>query len=53
MQIKWGNRFTFQQFMELENLYNSTIRAGAITNPLTMNIVKKIAITSVDMGEAR
>lgn len=52
MQIKWGNRFTFQQFMELENLYNSTIRAGAITNPLTMNIVKKIAITSVDMGEA-
>lgn len=52
MQIKWGNRFSFQQFMELENLYNSTIKAGAITNPLTMNIVKKIAITSVDMNAA-
>ena len=52
MQIKWGQRFTFQQYLELENLYTSTVRAGGITNPLTMAIIKKIAVANVDMNTA-
>ena len=52
MQIKWGQRFTFQQYLELENLYTSTVRAAGITNPLTMAIIKKIAIANVDMNTA-
>lgn len=52
MQIKWGTRFTFQQYLELENLYTSTIKAAGITNPLTMAIIKKIAIANVDMNTA-
>lgn len=38
--------------MELENLYTSTVRAAGVTNPLTMAIIKKIAIANVDMSAA-
>lgn len=52
MQIKWGNRFTFEQYLQLENLYTNTLRATGITDPLKKDMIKKIAIISVDMEQA-
>ena len=49
MQIKWGMRFTFEEFLQLENLYTNTLRATGITDPLKKDMIKKIAIISVDV----
>lgn len=49
MQVKWGMRFTFEEFLQLENLYTNTLRATGITDPLKKDMIKKIAIISVDM----
>lgn len=52
MQIKWGPQFTFQEFLSLEHLYTNTIQSTGTTNPLTIDIVKKIAVISVMMEKA-
>lgn len=52
MQIKWGQQYTFQEYLALEHLYTNTIQSTGTTNPLTIDIVKKIAIVSVNMEKA-
>ena len=52
MQIKWGMQYTFEEYIRLEDIYTNTIRRAGITNPLTMDIVKKIAVVSVGMDKA-
>lgn len=52
MQIKWGSQYTFQEFLSLEHLYTNTIQSTGTTNPLTIDIVKKIAIVSVMMEKS-
>ncbi len=52
MQIKWGPKYSFQQYLKLEDLYTNTVKSNSITNPLTLDIIKKIAIVSVEMDQA-
>ena len=52
MRIKWGGKYTLEQFIGLENLYTNTIKSFGVTTPLTQDIIKKIAIISVEMEEA-
>lgn len=52
MQIQWGSDYSFQEFLKLENLYTNTVRSNAITNPLTLDMIKKIAIVSIKMDRA-
>lgn len=52
MQIKWGMQYTFEEYIRLEDIYTNTVRRAGITNPLTMDIVKKIAVVSVGMDKA-
>lgn len=51
MQIKWGTQYNFQQLISLEHLFSNTIRSTGTTNPLTIDIIKKIAIVSVNMED--
>lgn len=52
MQIKWGTQYDFQQFISLENLFTNTLQSTGTTNPLTIDIIKKIAIVSINMERA-
>lgn len=52
MRIKWGSKYTLEQFIGLENLYTNTIKSFGVTTPLTQDMIKKIAIISVEMEEA-
>lgn len=49
MQIKWGTQYDFQQLIALENLFTNTLQSSGVTNPLTIDIIKKVAIVSVNM----
>ena len=49
MQIKWGTDFNFEDFIALEHLYTNTLASTGTTNPLVVDIIKKIAIISVRM----
>lgn len=51
MQIKWGTQYDFQQLISLEHLFTNTLQSTGTTNPLTIDIVKKIAIVSVNMED--
>ena len=52
MQIKWGTSFTFEEYLHLEDIYTNTVKRAGITNPITLDVVKKIAIVSVHMDKA-
>ena len=52
MNIKWGPQYEFTDSLKLEHLYNSTARSVGTTSPLTLDIIKKIAVISVQMDHA-
>jgi hypothetical protein len=52
MQIKWGPGYTLEEYIHLEDLYTNTAKRGGITNPITLDMVKKIAIVSVAMDRS-
>ena len=52
MNIKWGPQYEFTDYLKLEHLYNSTARSVGTTSPLTLDIIKKIAVISVQMDHA-
>lgn len=51
-QIKWGNNFSFEEYVQLENLLVSTLRANDITNPLQIDAIKKACKISVELDRA-
>lgn len=51
-QIKWGSSFSFAQLLQLENLFNNTIKAFNLTNPLSIDAVKKACKISVQIDDA-
>ena len=52
MSVQWGSEYTFEEYLKLENLYTNTVRSNGITNPLTLDVVRKIAVVSVAMDQA-
>lgn len=52
-QAKWGYNFTsFDQLMQLENLYTSTLKSYNISDPLRKDAIKKAAIVSLKIDES-
>ena len=52
MQLKWGTEYSFEDYIQLEFLYTNTAQSSGTTNPLTLDIIRKIAIISVEMEKA-
>lgn len=52
MEIKWGPQYEFSDYLKLEHLYNTTAKSTGTTSPLTLDIIKKIAVISVQMDHA-
>lgn len=51
-RIKWGGDYTFEEYVQLDSLLVSTLRAGDITNPLQIDAIKKAARISIQLDQA-
>lgn len=51
-RIKWGPNYTFEDYVQLENLLISTLRANDISNPLQIDAIKKACKISVQLDKA-
>lgn len=51
-KAKWGPNYEFSEYLKLEDITNSTIRSTGTTNPLTIDTIRKLAITSVMIDRA-
>ena len=51
-KIKWGGEYTFEEYVQLDSLLVSTLRAGDITNPLQIDAIKKAARISIQLDQA-
>jgi hypothetical protein len=51
-KIKWGANYEFEDFVQLENLLVSTLRANDITNPLQIDAIKKACKISLELDKA-
>lgn len=51
-KIKWGGEYSFEEYVQLDSLLVSTLRAGDITNPLQIDAIKKAARISIQLDQA-
>lgn len=51
-KIKWGANYSFEQYVQLENLLVSTLRANDISNPIQIDAIKKACKMSVALDKA-
>lgn len=50
--IKWGSGYTFEEYLKLENLLVSTLRANDITNPFQIDAIQKACLISLQLDKA-
>lgn len=50
--LKWGTKYTFEEYIKLDALYTRTIKANNITNPLQKEAVKTLCKIHIEMDEA-
>lgn len=50
--LKWGEQYTFEDLIKLDNTYNKTIKANNIVNPLQKEAVKELCKIHIEMDEA-
>lgn len=48
-KIKWGEEFTFQQIVKLEDIYENTVKQYNITSSLQQDAIRKAAKLSIKM----
>lgn len=51
-RLKWGGDYTFEDFLHLENLFNSTLKANEIESPLQIDSIKKACKISCSLDRA-
>ena len=51
-ELKWGPNYTFEEYVQLENLLVSTMQAGDVSNPLRIDAIKKACKLSVELDKA-
>lgn len=50
--IKWGSGFSFEDLIQLENLFSTTVSAFDINNPMQIDIVKKACKISLMVDQS-
>jgi len=51
-RLKWGEQYTFEDLIKLDNMYTRTLKANKITNPLQKEAVKTLCKLHIEMDEA-
>lgn len=51
-QIKWGQNYTFEELISLENLFVNTLNANDVSNPMQKDAIKKACKMSVALDRA-
>ena len=51
-QVKWGSNYSFEEYVQLENLLISTLRANDVSNPMQIDAIKKACRISVELDKA-
>ena len=51
-RIKWGTNFAFEELIQLENLFSTTIGAFDINNPMQIDAIKKACKASLLLDKA-
>lgn len=51
-KIKWGEIYTFEELIMLENLFVSTLKANDVSNPMQKDAIKKACKISVQLDRA-
>lgn len=50
--LKWGSNYSFEEYVQLENLLVSTLRANDISNPMQIDAIKKACRISLELDKA-
>lgn len=50
--MKWGEGYSFEEYLKLENLLVSTLRANDITNPFQIDAIQKACLISLQLDKA-
>jgi len=50
--IKWGPGYTFNEYLEMENLFIETVKSHDLQDPLHFDNLKKACRLSIDMNKA-
>lgn len=51
-KIKWGQDYTFEELITLENLFTKTLESNDISNPMQIDAIKKAAKMSISLDRA-
>lgn len=51
-KIKWGQKYSFDELIALESLFNQTMAANDISNPMQIDAVKKAVKMSISLDQA-
>lgn len=51
-KLKWGDGYSFEQYLQLESLLTSTLKAGDVSNPLRIDAIKKACRISIELDKA-
>ena len=51
-KIKWGQKYSFDELIALESLFNRTMESNHISNPMQIDAVKKAVKMSVSLDQA-
>lgn len=52
VRSKWGSQYEFSEYLRLEDIYNNTVSSVGSTSPLTLDTIRKLAVTSVMIDKA-
>lgn len=51
-RIKWGTNFTFEELIQLENLFTTTVGSFDVNNPMQIDAIKKACKASLLLDKA-
>lgn len=51
-KIKWGTEYTFEELMQLENLFSTTVASFDVNNPMQIDSIKKACKLSIMVDKA-
>ena len=51
-QIKWGQNYTFEELIQLESLFTSTLNSNDVSNPMQKDAIKKACKMSIALDRA-
>lgn len=49
--IKWGTNFTFQEYVQLEDLFINTVKNYNITDPIRLDLIKKVCRSAIILDQ--